>query len=75
MSSASDDTPVSDPIAPKPPLLASDLLLGLATAPVVVAFAAIHNVQELVLSLSEGSEEVFRGDRLPVLHFPNQVDN
>lgn len=75
MSSASDDTPVSEPIAPNPPFLSSDLLLGLATAPVVVAFAAIRNVQELVLSLSEGSEEVFRGERLPVLHFPNQVDN
>ncbi|CDM92619.1 MAG: hypothetical protein P5702_07525 [Limnospira sp. PMC 1291.21] len=70
--SSADDTPVSDPIAPKTPLLPSDLLLGLATTPVVVAFAAIPIVQELVLSLSEGSEEVFRGARLPVLHFPNQ---
>lgn len=71
MSSSSDDAPVSSNLSPKTPVLPSDWLLGLATAPMVMAWMGGRMAQEFLLSLSEGTEEVFRGDRLPVLHFPN----
>jgi len=52
------------------PALPSEWLVGLAAVPFVATMAGGRLIQDLVLGLSQSSEEVFRGDRLPVLHFP-----
>lgn len=49
--------------------ISSELLLGLATAPLLVGLLASKALAELVQDLGQASEEVFRGDRLPVLDF------
>ncbi len=46
-------------------------LLSLATAPVLVALVGGKALSKAVYELSVFSEEIFRGDRLPVLPFPS----
>lgn len=52
------------------PLLPSNVLLSLATAPVLVGLWGVRQVGNWLEDLSDLSEEIWRGDRLPVLHFP-----
>lgn len=52
----------------------ANLLLSLATAPVLVALVGGRTVTHLILEISRASEEVFRGDRLPILDPPNSTD-
>ena len=52
------------------PQISSNILLSLATAPVVLGILASRSVGELMSSLWESSEEIFRGDRLHILDFP-----
>ncbi len=54
----------------KPPL-PTEVLLSLATAPMLLGILATDAVFSWLQNLGISSEEVFRGDRLPVLHFPN----
>ncbi|MGC9528182.1 MAG: hypothetical protein ACP5D7_21820 [Limnospira sp.] len=68
-SSWSDPSPPSA-ASESAPTLPSDWLLGLAAVPFVAAMAGGRLVRDVALGLSQSSEEVFRGDRLPVLHFP-----
>ena len=49
---------------------APDMLLGLATMPFLVGLGIIHNLLESSIELGQVSEEIFRGDRLPVLNLP-----
>lgn len=71
MSPSSWGDPSPSPTTPEArPTLPSDWLLSLAAVPFVAAIAGSRGLGDLVLSLSQSSEEVFRGDRLPVLHFP-----
>jgi hypothetical protein len=49
--------------------ISSELLLGLATAPLLVGLLASKALADLMQDLGLASEEVFRGDRLPVLDF------
>jgi len=49
--------------------ISSELLLGLATAPLLVGLLASKALAELMQDIGQSSEEVFRGDRLPVLDF------
>ncbi|MBW4471335.1 MAG: hypothetical protein KME45_13150 [Stenomitos rutilans HA7619-LM2] len=53
-------------------LVSPEILLSLATAPVLVALVGSHVVAKAVQELGLFSEEIFRGDRLPVLNFPNE---
>lgn len=46
-----------------------DLLLSAATVPLLAVLIAGRAVNEVMMSLSQVSEEVFRGDRLPILRF------
>jgi hypothetical protein len=46
------------------------LFVSLAATPCLVAIVAATATQELLERVGLASEEVFRGDRLPVLHFP-----
>ena len=48
-----------------------ELLLSLATAPVLLGIVSIQAVGSWLQAAGVASEEVFRGDRLPVLHFPD----
>ncbi|MEP1060094.1 MULTISPECIES: hypothetical protein [Cyanophyceae] len=55
------------------PFVPPTFLLSLATAPVLFAFVGGKALTKVVYELSVFSEEVFRGDRLPVLHFPSNT--
>ncbi|MBD2086660.1 hypothetical protein [Coleofasciculus sp. FACHB-542] len=48
-----------------------EILLSLATVPMLLGVLGIKAVSELLCAIGQNSEEVFRGDRLPVLHVPN----
>ncbi len=54
--------------SPTPPAL--ELALGLATLPLLLGIATLALVSRRAQELGEVSEEVFRGDRLPVLPVP-----
>lgn len=54
------------------PFVSPEVLLSLATAPVLVALVGSHVVARAMQELGLLSEEIFRGDRLPVLNFPHE---
>ena len=56
------------------PFVPPQLLLSLATAPMLLALIGGKVLTEAVHELGVFSEELFRGDRLPVLHFPSETD-
>ncbi len=49
----------------------TDLLLSLAAGPMLLGIIALEAVSSWLQAAGTSSEEVFRGDRLPILHFPN----
>lgn len=49
----------------------TEILLSLATGPFLLGIVGVQMLQEWLSAAGLASEEVFRGDRLPVLHFPN----
>lgn len=51
------------------------VLLQLSTAPMLVTLLASKTLAETVQAIGEASEEVFRGDRLPVLKFPVETES
>lgn len=51
--------------------LAPELLLSLATAPLLLSLLAGRALFSTMKELGELSEEVFRGERLPTLMNPN----
>ena len=55
------------PQAPIP----TELLLSLATGPVLLGILSMQAIGSWVQGAGVASEEVFRGDRLPVLPFPD----
>lgn len=56
------------------PSVPPELLLSLVTAPVLLALVGSKALTAAVRELGVLSEELFRGDRLPVLHFPSATD-
>ncbi|NJL84053.1 MAG: hypothetical protein HC890_16050 [Chloroflexaceae bacterium] len=46
------------------------LILSLATAPFLLGLLALESLLQAANDLGDSSEEIFRGDRLPVLHIP-----
>ncbi|MEL7034181.1 MAG: hypothetical protein AAFO04_00965 [Cyanobacteria bacterium J06592_8] len=50
----------------------SDILLSVATAPLMFVLMGGKVVSKAILEMSRSSEAVFQGDRLPVLNFPHQ---
>jgi hypothetical protein len=46
------------------------LWVSLATFPVLLGILAAHSLAENLRELGQASEEIFRGDRLPILNFP-----
>ncbi|WP_373540601.1 hypothetical protein [Chamaesiphon sp.] len=62
---------MSTPLASQPPrLMSPSLLVSLAATPWLGAIVATVATGRLLTQLGVMSEEIFRGDRLPVLHFP-----
>ncbi len=66
--SSAAQTTAARPAAPH--LIAPSLLVSLAATPCLVAIVAIRATSELLERAGQTSEEIFRGDRLPVIHFP-----
>ena len=54
---------------------AHELLLSAATVPLLAGLVAVRVASDMMMSLSQASEEVFRGDRLPILHFTQSPDS
>jgi hypothetical protein len=49
----------------------ANLLVGAATAPVLAGLWGAQALLESTIALGQASEELFRGDRLPVLNVPS----
>jgi hypothetical protein len=54
-----------------PQLVSPSLLVSLAATPCVLAIVALRATSELLERVGQTSEEIFRGDRLPVIHIPS----
>ncbi|MEC4803123.1 MAG: hypothetical protein SAJ12_01720 [Jaaginema sp. PMC 1079.18] len=52
----------------------SEILLSLLTASSLVGMVLLDALVQNTQELGRASEEVFRGDRLPILNFPETVD-
>ncbi|MCT7951551.1 hypothetical protein NG798_17240 [Ancylothrix sp. C2] len=64
------DTPPSSGSIPIVEDVPASVLLSLATMPLIVGLWGVKAMGGFLRDLGEASEEVFRGERLPVLHFP-----
>jgi hypothetical protein len=51
------------------------LMVSLAATPWLAAIVSIKAASAFLEQLGLASEEMFRGDRLPVLHFPDHVSD
>lgn len=49
----------------------TDLLLSLAVAPMLLGVLSLQALGSWLEAAGIASEEVFRGDRLPILNFPD----
>jgi hypothetical protein len=52
------------------PVVSPALLVSVAAMPWLVTIVTLQAVSGFLEQLGLASEEIFRGDRLPVLHFP-----
>jgi hypothetical protein len=61
--------PPSNPstLKPSPPKLPTGILLSLSTAPFLLALLGSRAITRVLQEAGQASEELFRGDRLPVL--------
>jgi hypothetical protein len=51
-------------------LLSPSCLVSLTTSPFLLSIMAISGFAQSLVAIGQTSEEIFRGDRLPVLPFP-----
>lgn len=54
--------------------IANQILLQISTVPVLTALVVGKAVAASVQAIGQNSEEVFRGDRLPILPFPTEIE-
>ena len=54
--------------------ISQETLLQLGTGTVIIALLGGKAVAQTLLTLGQASEEMFRGDRLPGLKFPSDID-
>jgi hypothetical protein len=52
----------------------TQLLLSLSTAPLLLLLVSGKALAKAMNELGQASEEIFRGDRLPILHISKTVD-
>jgi hypothetical protein len=50
--------------------ISQELLVQLSTGPLLIALLGSKAAAETLETIGQASEEIFRGDRLPVLKFP-----
>jgi hypothetical protein len=55
--------------------ISPELLLQLSTGPMLLAILGGKAVAETLQTIGQASEEVFRGDRLPLLDFPVETES
>ncbi len=53
-------------------LISSKVLLSVATSPFLLAAIAAESLTKNLIEIGAVCEEVFRGDRLPILHVPEE---
>lgn len=68
-SSSIDSLPVLSP------LIDPEILVGLAVVPVLVGMIGVRAIADGLQELGSLSEEIFRGDRLPVLDISNSQNS
>ncbi|MEQ8464676.1 hypothetical protein [Coleofasciculus sp. F4-SAH-05] len=71
MASVNPDPQVAVNPLPESAKHSADLLLSLATGPMIVGVISLNTIGSWLQQVGEASEEVFRGDRLPILPFPD----
>ncbi|MCU0537046.1 MAG: hypothetical protein MUD14_24435 [Hydrococcus sp. Prado102] len=52
----------------------SNLWLALATSPFLVGILAARSLSQTLTDIGQASEEILRGDRLPILKFPDREE-
>ena len=52
-------------------IIPTDILLSLTTGPLLLGILCGKATLDFMQSLGEASEEIFRGDRLPAIKFPD----
>jgi hypothetical protein len=65
----------TDVLSPLSRLLDPDLMLSVAALPVLVGLVSARAAAKTMQDLGTLSEEIFRGDRLPILEFPDAEEN
>lgn len=69
---SSTPKPGKNPTSDVPGLnIANEIWLSLATGPMLAGILGTRALTTWLQSIGQASEEVFRGDRLPILHFPH----
>jgi len=53
----------------------TEFLLSLATGPLLLGVISLEAIFSGLQAAGISSEELFRGDRLPILHFPDASSN
>ena len=51
----------------------TNVCLSLVTFPLLVGLGISRPLTQAILELGKASEEIFRGDRLPILPFPTET--
>lgn len=59
----------------KSKMLAGDVFIGIATIPLLAGLLAIRTGGELMKKAGVASEDIFQGDRLPILKQTSISDN
>jgi len=55
--------------------ISQETLLQLSTGPVLLALLVRKAASQTMHAIGQASEEVFRGDRLPILKFPVETES
>jgi hypothetical protein len=75
MTSTSSKPPATDELNLIFFSISHQLLLQLSTGPMLVAIVGGKAIAETLQAIGQASEEVFRGDRLPLLDFPVETES
>lgn len=52
--------------------ISADAAIACITVPMLLGLVGGQAIADGLLCLGQASEEIFRGDRLPILHFPGK---
>lgn len=54
--------------------MSTKLLLSLGTVPLLIALVASKALADFMIDFGQATEEIFRGDRLPILHISSNSE-